>query len=65
MTKIAAQLLADVYGVSGSSVQVIPHGVPAVPFDRDPSTQGATGTRPAERSFVLSDSSIAARVWNT
>lgn len=35
MTKIAARLLADVYGVSGSSVQVIPHGVPAVPFDRD------------------------------
>ncbi len=35
MTNIAAELLADVYGVSGSSVQVIPHGVPAVPFDRD------------------------------
>ena len=32
MTKIAAQLLADVYGVSGSSVHVIPHGVPAVPL---------------------------------
>ena len=35
MTKIAARLLADVYGVSGSSVQVIPHGVPEVPFERD------------------------------
>ncbi len=35
MTNIAAKLLADVYGVSGSSVKVIPHGVPAVPFDRD------------------------------
>ena len=35
MTNIAAKLLADVYGVSGSSVTVIPHGVPAVPFDRD------------------------------
>jgi polysaccharide biosynthesis protein PslF len=35
MTHIAARLLADVYGVSGSSVQVIPHGVPAVAFDRD------------------------------
>lgn len=34
MTNIAAKLLADVYGVSGSSVHVIPHGVPAVPFDR-------------------------------
>jgi glycosyltransferase involved in cell wall biosynthesis len=37
MTNIAAKLLADVYGVSGSSVHVIPHGVPAVPFDRDES----------------------------
>ena len=27
--------MADVYGVSGSSVQVIPHGVPEVPFERD------------------------------
>jgi len=35
MTKIAARLLADVYGVSGSCVRVIPHGVPIVPFERD------------------------------
>ena len=35
MTKIAAKLLAEVYGVSGSYVQVIPHGVPDVPFQRD------------------------------
>ena len=35
MTNIAAKLLADVYGVSGSSVHVIPHGVPAVSFDRN------------------------------
>src|SRR4029453_6607387 len=28
MTQIAAQLLAEVYGVSGSFVKVIPHGVP-------------------------------------
>jgi glycosyltransferase involved in cell wall biosynthesis len=35
MTKIAARLLADVYGVSGSFVKVIPHGVPEVAFDRD------------------------------
>jgi len=34
MTRIAARLLADVYGVSGSSVRVIPHGVPEVPFCR-------------------------------
>lgn len=35
MTKVAARLLADVYGVSGSHVQVIPHGVPAVSFHRE------------------------------
>jgi len=35
MTEIAAELLADVYGVSNSSVQVIPHGVPTVAFERD------------------------------
>jgi glycosyltransferase involved in cell wall biosynthesis len=35
MTKVAARLLSDVYGVADSSVQVIPHGVPAVPFARD------------------------------
>jgi len=37
MTELAARLLADVYGVPGKSVQVIPHGVPVVPFDRDES----------------------------
>jgi polysaccharide biosynthesis protein PslF len=36
MTKIAARLLSEVYGVSRERVQVIPHGVPAVPFKRDP-----------------------------
>jgi glycosyltransferase involved in cell wall biosynthesis len=35
MTKVAARLLASVYGVSGSYVQVIPHGVPEVPYERD------------------------------
>jgi glycosyltransferase involved in cell wall biosynthesis len=35
MTKVAARLLADVYGVLGSTVQVIPHGVPEVSFHRD------------------------------
>ncbi|MCL4203903.1 MAG: glycosyltransferase family 4 protein [Pirellulaceae bacterium] len=33
MTEVAAQLLARVYGVSGSMVQVIPHGVPEVPYE--------------------------------
>jgi glycosyltransferase involved in cell wall biosynthesis len=48
MTKVAARLLADVYGVSGSSVRVIPHGVPEVPFDRDDHRKtevGLTGRR--------------------
>lgn len=35
MTKIAARLLASVYGVSDSRVHVIPHGVPVVPFQRN------------------------------
>jgi polysaccharide biosynthesis protein PslF len=43
MTKIAARLLAEVYGVSGSTVQVIPHGVPKVPFDRDERHKTAVG----------------------
>ena len=32
MTKIAARLLEKVYHVSGPKVQVIPHGVPEVPY---------------------------------
>lgn len=43
MTKIAARLLADVYGVTGSCVKIIPHGVPAVPFDRDERHKTAVG----------------------
>lgn len=43
MTKIAAQLLADVYGVSEPAVHVIPHGVPVVPFERDPSYKERLG----------------------
>jgi glycosyltransferase involved in cell wall biosynthesis len=43
MTKIAARLLADVYGVPGSSVQVIPHGVPKVSFDRDETHKEGVG----------------------
>src|SRR3990172_7318449 len=35
MTRIAARLLAGVYDVSEADVQVIPHGVPEVPFERD------------------------------
>lgn len=35
MTQVAARLLARIYGVSGSKVQVIPHGVPEVPCERN------------------------------
>ncbi len=35
MTDVASRLLASVYGVSGARVQVIPHGVPEVPYQRD------------------------------
>ena len=35
MTKIAAELLTSVYGVSEENVHVIPHGVPMVPFHRN------------------------------
>ncbi len=35
MTRIAADLLPSVYGVSGPTVHVIPHGVPMVPFPRN------------------------------
>ncbi|HZZ27236.1 MAG TPA: glycosyltransferase family 4 protein [Pirellulales bacterium] len=35
MTKVARQLLSDVYSVPASTVRVIPHGVPVVPFERD------------------------------
>lgn len=48
MTKIAARLLASVYGVSDSRVHVIPHGVPEVPFARNPALKsrlGLTGRR--------------------
>jgi glycosyltransferase involved in cell wall biosynthesis len=48
MTHIAAKLLADVYGVRDSSIQVIPHGVPPVPFYRDTdhkASLGLTGKR--------------------
>jgi polysaccharide biosynthesis protein PslF len=43
MTRVAARLLASVYGVSGSHVRVIPHGVPAVPFHRDEAHKSRLG----------------------
>ena len=35
MTKIAARLLAGVYGISGRQVKVVPHGVPVMARERD------------------------------
>ena len=35
MPHVAERLLASVFGVSGSRVHVIPHGVPEVPFEHD------------------------------
>jgi glycosyltransferase involved in cell wall biosynthesis len=43
MTKVAARLLERVYGVSGPQVQVIPHGVPSVPFLRDDTQKARLG----------------------
>ncbi|MDZ7617149.1 MAG: glycosyltransferase family 4 protein [Patescibacteria group bacterium] len=43
MTEVAARLLAGVYGVSGSRVRVIPHGVPVVPFRRDDTEKSRLG----------------------
>jgi glycosyltransferase involved in cell wall biosynthesis len=43
MTRIAARLLRDEYGVPPSRVRIIPHGVPPVPFGRDESRKAALG----------------------
>jgi len=43
MTRIAARLLASVYGVSGRQVRVIPHGVPVVRRERDDAAKARLG----------------------
>jgi glycosyltransferase involved in cell wall biosynthesis len=43
MTEIGASLLASVYQVSGPRLQVIPHGVPPVPGERDDSHKARLG----------------------
>lgn len=48
MTRVAARLLEKVYRVTGTEVQVIPHGVPEVPYRRDGTHKarlGLTGRR--------------------
>jgi polysaccharide biosynthesis protein PslF len=45
MTKVAARLLASVYGVSGRHVRVIPHGVPVVPRAHDDAPKARLGLR--------------------
>jgi polysaccharide biosynthesis protein PslF len=55
MTKIAARLLASVYQVSSAQVQVIPHGVPEVPYGRDDAYKARLGLagRPVICTFGL------------
>jgi glycosyltransferase involved in cell wall biosynthesis len=43
MTKVAAKLLDQVYGVAGAKVQIIPHGVPVVSRERDDSQKARLG----------------------
>jgi len=43
MTRIAARLLVDDYGVDQERVRIIPHGVPPVRFGRDASLKAALG----------------------
>jgi polysaccharide biosynthesis protein PslF len=43
MTKVAAMLLSKIYDVSGEKVRVIPHGVPPVPAERDPTQKARLG----------------------
>jgi polysaccharide biosynthesis protein PslF len=43
MTKVAARLLDEVYGVAGAKVQIIPHGVPVVACARDDTQKARLG----------------------
>jgi polysaccharide biosynthesis protein PslF len=43
MTKVAARLLENVYGITGPKVQIIPHGVPVVARERDDSQKARLG----------------------
>ncbi|NQV25103.1 MAG: glycosyltransferase [Rhodopirellula sp.] len=50
MTEVAARLLGDVYGVSGTTIHVIPHGVPEVSFEREPTHKHRLGL--ADRKVI-------------
>ena len=52
MTKVAARLLSEVYGVSGPRVHVIPHGVPEIPFEWDGLARH-NSVSPTEERFAL------------
>src|SRR4029079_13143481 len=43
MTKVASRLLSSKYAVPGLNVQVIPHGVPQVPWDQSESHKARLG----------------------
>jgi glycosyltransferase involved in cell wall biosynthesis len=43
MTKVAAKLLDEMYGVSGPKVHIIPHGVPDIPVDWEGSAKTRLG----------------------
>jgi glycosyltransferase involved in cell wall biosynthesis len=43
MTKRAARLLDEIYGVSGSKLRIIPHGVPKLALESDGASKSALG----------------------
>jgi polysaccharide biosynthesis protein PslF len=50
MTKVAATLLEQVYGVTGAKVHIIPHGVPVVARERDDAQKARLGL--ADRQVI-------------
>jgi glycosyltransferase involved in cell wall biosynthesis len=52
MTKIAAKLLNEVYGVRGPKVHIIPHGVPGIAFD--PENNAKVWLQLAGRQIIFS-----------
>ena len=52
MTKVAAKLLDNVYGVSGPKVRIIPHGVPDITMDWEGSAKSKLGL--SEKQVICS-----------